>query len=40
MNKIKTNKSKIKKYKQYDKFLHEIQKTKMEELWDNKKDNF
>ncbi len=24
--------------KQYDKFLHEIQKPKMKELWDNKED--
>ena len=28
----------LKKRDQYDKFLHEIQKTKMKELWDNKKD--
>ena len=28
----------LKKRDQYDKFLHEIQKTKMKELWDNKED--
>ena len=27
-----------KKKDQYDKFLHEIQKIKMKELWDNKED--
>jgi hypothetical protein len=28
----------LKKRDQYDKFLHEIQKTKMKELWNNKED--
>ncbi len=28
----------LKKRDQYDKFLHEIQKPKMKELWDNKED--
>ena len=28
----------LKKKDQYDKFLHEIQKPKMKELWDNKED--
>jgi len=28
----------IKKNNEYDKFLHNIQKNKMKELWDNKKD--
>lgn len=28
----------LKKRDQYDKFLHEIQKPKMKEVWDNKKD--
>lgn len=28
----------VKKRDQYDKFLHEIQKTKMKEVWDNKED--
>jgi len=28
----------LKKRDQYDKFLHEIQKIKMKELWDNKED--
>ena len=27
-----------KKSDQYDKFLHEVQKRKMRELWDNKED--
>lgn len=30
--------SKIDKNDQYDKFLHEIQKKKMKEIWDNKYD--
>lgn len=29
---------KIKERDQYDKFLHEIQKPKMQEIWDNKYD--
>ncbi len=29
----------LKKKDQYDKFLHEAQKEKMKELWDNPKDN-
>ena len=29
---------KIKERDQYDKFLHEIQKPKMQEVWDNKYD--
>ena len=29
---------KIKERNQYDKFLHEIQKDKMKEIWDNKED--
>ena len=29
---------KAKERDQYDKFLHEIQKKKMKELWDNKED--
>lgn len=29
---------KLKEKDQYDKFLHEIQKEKMKELWDNKED--
>ena len=29
---------KAKERNQYDKFLHEIQKEKMRELWDNKED--
>lgn len=29
---------KTKEGNQYDKFLHEIQKQKMKELWDNKED--
>ncbi len=29
---------KAKESDQYDKFLHEIQKKKMKELWDNKED--
>ncbi len=28
----------IKKNNQYDRFLHQIQKQKMKELWDNKED--
>lgn len=28
----------LKKRDQYDKFLHEIQKPKMKELWNNKQD--
>ena len=28
----------LKKRDQYDKFLHEIQKQKMKELWNNKED--
>ncbi len=28
----------VKKRDQYDKFLHEIQKPKMKEVWDNKED--
>ena len=28
----------LKKRDQYDKFLHEIQKLKMKELWNNKED--
>lgn len=28
-----------KKRSQYDRYLHEIQKDKMKELWDNEKDN-
>ena len=28
----------LKRNDQYDKFLHEIQKPKMKELWDNKDD--
>jgi len=28
----------LKKKNQYDEFLHKIQQTKMEELWDNKED--
>ena len=28
----------IKKFNQYDEFLHKIQKQKMKELWDNKED--
>ena len=28
----------VKSNDQYDKFLHEIQKPKMKELWDNKED--
>ena len=28
----------IKKRNQYDEFLHNIQKNKMKELWDNKED--
>ena len=28
----------IRKRDQYDKFLHEIQKTKMKEIWANKED--
>jgi len=28
----------IKKKDQYDKFLHEIQKSKMREIWDNEND--
>lgn len=28
----------LKKRDQYDKFLHEIQKLKMKELWNNKQD--
>ena len=28
----------LKKRDQYDKFLHEIQKPKMKEIWDNKYD--
>lgn len=28
----------VRKRDQYDKFLHEIQKKKMKELWDNKED--
>ena len=28
----------LKKRDQYDKFLHEIQKPKMKEIWNNKKD--
>jgi rRNA pseudouridine-1189 N-methylase Emg1 (Nep1/Mra1 family) len=28
----------IKKKNQYDEFLHKIQQSKMEELWDNKDD--
>ena len=30
---------KSKKKDQYDKFLHEIQKEKMKEIWDNKYDD-
>lgn len=29
----------LKKRNQYDKFIHEAQKEKMKELWDNPKDN-
>ena len=29
-----------KKSDQYDKFLHEVQKRKMRELWDNKEDDW
>ncbi len=32
-------KLKVKKRNQYDMYLHEIQKDKMKELWDNEKDN-
>jgi len=28
----------LKEKDQYDKFLHEVQKEKMKELWDNKED--
>ncbi len=28
----------VRKRDQYDKFLHEIQKDKMKEIWDNKED--
>ena len=28
----------VKQNDQYDKFLHEIQKEKMKEIWDNKED--
>ncbi|MBI4163299.1 MAG: hypothetical protein HY512_00435 [Candidatus Aenigmarchaeota archaeon] len=28
----------VKKNNQYDRFLHQIQKQKMKELWDNKED--
>lgn len=29
---------KVKERDQYDKFLHEVQKPKMQEIWDNKYD--
>lgn len=28
----------LKKYNQYDEFLHKIQQPKMKELWDNQRD--
>ena len=30
--------AKLKERDQYDKFLHEVQKSKMKEIWDNKED--
>ena len=38
LNKIVTSFLKAKKKDQYDKFLHEIQKEKMKEIWDNRYD--